>query len=168
VLSVVLARPARRNAVDAAMRDALVEALSIAELDSTLRVVLRGDGPCFSAGGDLDEFGSATDPAAAHLVRVQASAGAVLHRIRDRVRVRVHGACFGAGVELPAFAGHVVAAVGTTFVLPEVAMGLLPGAGGTVSIPRRIGRHRTLWLALSGAPLDASVALAWGLVDELE
>jgi enoyl-CoA hydratase/carnithine racemase len=47
-------------------------------------------------------------------------------------------------------------------------MGLIPGAGGTVSIPRRIGRWRTLWLALSGEALDAATALDWGLVDAVE
>jgi enoyl-CoA hydratase/carnithine racemase len=46
-------------------------------------------------------------------------------------------------------------------------MGLIPGAGGTASIPRRIGRHRTAYLALTGIPLDATTAAAWGLVDEL-
>jgi hypothetical protein len=166
-LSIVLSRPARRNAVDAAMRDALVEALTLAEFVPNLRVGISGDGPCFSAGGDLDEFGTATELSRAHLVRVQASVGAILHRLADRVTVHVHGACFGAGVELPAFAGHVVAAPGTTFVLPEIAMGLLPGAGGTVSVPRRIGRHRTLWLALTGAALDTGTALEWGLIDAI-
>jgi enoyl-CoA hydratase/carnithine racemase len=47
-------------------------------------------------------------------------------------------------------------------------MGLIPGAGGTVSITKRIGRWRTAWLALSGARLDAATALAWGLVDEVD
>jgi enoyl-CoA hydratase/carnithine racemase len=82
--------------------------------------------------------------------------------------VVVHGPCFGAGVELPAFAGHVIARPGTTFTLPEMAMGLLPGAGGTVSLPRRIGPARAAWLALSGATLDLATALEWGLVDAVE
>ncbi|MDQ6696224.1 MAG: enoyl-CoA hydratase/isomerase family protein, partial [Actinomycetota bacterium] len=56
----------------------------------------------------------------------------------------------------------------TTFRLPELAMGLVPGAGGTVSLPRRIGRHRTAWLALTGASIDAPTALDWGLVDTIE
>jgi enoyl-CoA hydratase/carnithine racemase len=68
---------------------------------------------------------------------------------------------------LPAFASHVSAAPGATFCLPEVGMGLIPGAGGTAGIPRRIGRHRTAWLALTGTRLDAATALDWGLVDEL-
>jgi hypothetical protein len=167
-LDVVLARPARRNAVDTAMRTALLEALTIAGYDRALRVRISALGPDFSAGGDLDEFGSAPDPAAAHLVRVVASVGGLLHELRDRVTVRVHGACIGAGVELPCFAGRITAAEGTTFRLPEVGMGLVPGAGGTVSIPRRIGRWRTLWLALRGVPIDVDTGLSWGLVDALD
>jgi hypothetical protein len=168
VLSVVLARPARRNAVDAAMRTALLDALSIARYDTGLRVEITALGPDFCAGGDLDEFGSAPDPATAHLVRVVAGVGGLLHEIRDRVTVRVHGACVGAGVELPCFAGRLVAARGTSFGLPEIGMGLVPGAGGTVSVPRRIGRWRTLWLALRGARIDADTALGWGLVDAVD
>jgi enoyl-CoA hydratase/carnithine racemase len=79
----------------------------------------------------------------------------------------VHGACIGAGVELPAFAGRVVARPDATFRLPEVSMGLVPGAGGTVSIPRRIGRERFAPWALAGETIDATTALSWGLVDEI-
>jgi enoyl-CoA hydratase/carnithine racemase len=167
-LRITLARPARRNAVDAAMRDELVAALDVARWDPELSVTIDADGPNFSAGGDLDEFGSAPDPVSAHLVRVAAGPGRVLDELRDRVTVRVHGDCVGAGVELPAFAGRVVAAPGTQFRLPEVAMGLIPGAGGTVSLPRRITRARTAWLALSGVPIDAPTALQWGLIDAIE
>jgi hypothetical protein len=167
VLRVTLDRPAVRNAFDAAMRDALREILAVAVHDPAVVVEITGAGPSFCSGGDLDEFGTATDPAAAHLVRVTASVGAVLERIADRVTVVVHGACIGAGIELPAFAHRVVARPDATFGLPEVGMGLVPGAGGTVSIPRRIGRHRTAWLAITGHRIDAATALAWGLVDEV-
>jgi hypothetical protein len=167
VLSIALTRPARRNALDARMRDELLEALGPALWDTRLRVELSGEGPTFCAGGDLDEFGTATDPAAAHLVRLANGLGPVMHELRDRLTVRVHGHCHGAGIELAAFAARVVADVGSRFTLPEVAMGLIPGAGGTTSIPRRIGPGRTLWLALSGAALDASTALEWGLIDAI-
>jgi enoyl-CoA hydratase/isomerase-like protein len=165
---VTLVRVGRRNAVDAAMRGALLEALEIARWDERVRVTVDAEGPSFSAGGDLDEFGSARDLATAHVVRVAASVGLVIHRLRDRVTVRVHGDCIGAGLELPPFAGRVVARGDARFRLPEIGMGLVPGAGGTVSLPRRISRQRTAWLALSGDVIDASTALAWGLVDEIE
>lgn len=164
---VTLDRPAVRNAVDAAMQAALVDALVAAADPSVVEVQLRGNGPCFSSGGDLREFGTLDDPASAHLLRLARSPAAALHRVADRTTAYVHGACYGAGVELPAFAARVVADPATTFTLPEVGMGLVPGAGGTVSLPRRIGRHRTAWLAITGVPLDAETAHHWGLVDVL-
>ena len=167
-LVITLARPEKRNAYNAQMRDELLDALAVAEADPALTLVeLRGDGPSFSAGGDLDEFGSGSDPAANHVVRLARSTAAALDRLADRVTAYVHGPCVGAGVELPAFVHRVVAAPDTTFRLPELAMGLVPGAGGTVSLPRRIGRHRTAWLALTGYPIDAPTAHRWGLVDSV-
>lgn len=167
-LLITLNRPERRNAYGRQLRDALADALRVALFDPGItRVVLDGAGPCFCSGGDLGEFGTTPDPVTAHFVRTQAGAALLLHAVRDRAEVRVHGPCTGAGVELPAYAGTVVAAEGTTFTLPEAGMGLIPGAGGTVSLPRRIGRWRTLYLALTGDRLDAATALAWGLVDRL-
>jgi enoyl-CoA hydratase len=109
------------------------------------------------------DFLSAPDPAA----RSTRSAARLLADCADRVTARVHGRCIGAGVELPAFARRVVASEEAFFQLPEVGMGLVPGSGGTVSLPRRIGRPRSAWLALSGARLHASTALDWGLIDEI-
>lgn len=166
VLDVALNLPARHNAFGRALRDGVVEALEIARWDDTVREVrLTGTGPSFCSGGDLDEFGTATDPVAAHLVRMRASAGLAVHRLRDRVRPVLHGACVGAGVEVPAFADRVVARADAWFCLPELRFGLIPGAGGTVSLPRRIGRWRTAYLALTGARIDVGTALEWGLVD---
>lgn len=167
VLRIALARPQIRNALDAEMRDALAAALHVAACDPSLRVELSGDGPSFCSGGHLDEFGTRSDPADAHRIRLARSLGWLLHGMADRTRVVVQGACRGSGVELPAFAGTVVARPGADFGLPELGMGLIPGAGGTVSLPRRIGRHRTAWLALTGRPVDAATAHRWGLVDEV-
>jgi len=167
-LRITLNLPQRRNAYGRHLRDALVEALDVALLDPSVEhVVLDGAGPVFCAGGDLAEFGTTPDPVLAHLVRTRGGAARPLHALRDRLEVRLHGRCVGAGIELPAFAGRVVAAPDASFCLPELGMGLIPGAGGTVSLPRRIGRHRTLYLALSGTELDADTARRWGLVDEL-
>lgn len=170
-LVVTLDRGEVHNAYSAAMRDGVVEALQTAAGDPSVEeVVLRGAGPSFCSGGDLAEFGTAPDNATAHAVRSARNAGWWVQRCRDRgirVRAELHGACIGAGIELAAFASEVVAAPGTEIRLPELAMGLVPGAGGTVSLPRRIGRQRTAWLALTGAPLDAGTALRWGLADEI-
>ncbi|MEY2420734.1 MAG: hypothetical protein QOI95_801 [Acidimicrobiaceae bacterium] len=168
-LRLTLNRPHVRNAFDAAMREALLDGLVIATVDPSVeRVVIDGAGANFCSGGDLDEFGTLDNPANAHLLRVERNVGRAVHDLRDRTTFIVHGACIGAGVEIPAFAGRVVARPDATFRLPEISMGLIPGAGGTVSIPRRIGRERFRSMALTGAMIDAATALSWGLVDEIE
>ena len=150
------------------MRDALVEGVRTAVGDASItEVILRGAGPAFCSGGDLDEFGTLPDPATAHAIRSTRNAGRLLSHCSDRLRAELQGACVGAGIELAAFARRVTASGDAFFQLPEVAMGLIPGAGGTVSIPRRIGRQRTAYLALSGLPIDAATAHRWGLIDEI-
>ncbi|MGO8873066.1 MAG: enoyl-CoA hydratase/isomerase family protein [Acidimicrobiales bacterium] len=167
-LLVSLNRPHVRNALDSAMRDELDAALHIAVADPSIGVVhLRGAGPSFCSGGDLDEFGSRSGPPAAHLIRLFRSPARTLAEVADRTVAHLHGDAVGSGIELAAFAHRVVADRATRIALPEVRLGLVPGAGGTVSLPRRIGRHRTMLLALTVEPLDAATALEWGLVDEL-
>ena len=167
-LQLTLNRPEKHNAYSAEMRDGLVEGLQLARSDPSLEVVvLSGAGPSFCAGGDLDEFGTLPDPATAHAVRSTRNAARLLAAIAERVEVELQGACIGAGIELPAFARHVVASEDAFFQLPEVEMGLVPGAGGTVSIPRRIGRQRTALLALTGTRLSPEQALRWGLIDRI-
>jgi enoyl-CoA hydratase/carnithine racemase len=167
-LRITLARPARRNAIDWRMRDALSEALAAAVAAPGIRVLLLGDGPDFCAGGDLDEFGSRPDPALAHLIRLTRSPATLMHRLRERAAAFLHGACLGAGIELPAFAGRVHATADTRIGLPEIGLGLMPGAGGTVSLPQRIGRWRTAFMALTGDTISAQQALQWGLVDVID
>ncbi len=167
-LELTLNRPEKRNAFSVQMRDALVEGLRTAVCDSSItEVILRGAGPNFCSGGDLDEFGSLPDPSTAHAVRSTRNPARLLGQCADRVRAELHGACVGAGIELAAFARKLTASEDAFFQLPEVAMGLVPGAGGTVSIPRRIGRQRAAYLALSGLRIDAVTAQHWGLIDEI-
>lgn len=168
VLTICLNRPHRHNAINAGLRDRLCDALTLAIADDDIRrVELRGNGPSFSSGGDLDEFGSRRDPASAHLIRLTRSPARLIHRLRDRTTAFVHGATFGGGIETAAFAHRVVADPSTSFALPEIGLGLIPGAGGTVSMTRRIGRQRTAALALTGRRINTDVALAWGLIDQI-
>lgn len=165
-LHVALNRPTRHNAITAQLRDELCGALAVALADDTIRrVVLYGNGPSFCSGGDLTEFGARPDPSGAHLTRLARSPARLIHRLADRVEARIHGHTLGGGIEMAAFAGRVVAHPDTQIGLPEVGLGLIPGAGGTVSVTRRIGRQRTAWLALTGHRIDAATARAWGLVD---
>lgn len=168
-LRLTLNRPERHNAFSVDMRDHLVEQLRTAWLDPSLDgIVLDGAGPTFCSGGDLAEFGTTPDPGTAHRVRSVRSPAFWMDRLAAKTRVIVHGTCVGAGVELPAYAHDVAAHPDTTFRLPEVAMGLVPGAGGTVSIARRIGRQRLCYLALTNTEINTTTALRWGLIDRIE
>lgn len=165
-------RPQRHNAFSTDARAALLEALEVARLDPSVdELVLGGNGRSFCSGGDLDEFGSFADPSSAHVARTRHSPALVLdeitRRLGPRCRAEVHGQVLGSGLEMACFCGWVSCHPDATLGLPELALGLIPGAGGTVSITRRIGRWRTAYLILSGHTVDAATALAWGLVDEV-
>lgn len=167
-----LHQPHRHNAFSTAMRAALLDGLSVAVLDDSVEeVVLCGAGPSFCSGGDLGEFGGFTDVASAHLARTRHSPALVLDalttRLGPRCRAEIHGRVLGSGLEMAAFCGRVRAHPDTVLGLPELSLGLIPGAGGTVSITRRIGRWRTAYLVLSGRTVDAPTALRWGLIDEI-
>jgi enoyl-CoA hydratase/carnithine racemase len=171
-LRVSFNRPQRHNAFTTDARATLLELLAVAQLDTSVReVVLTGNGPSFCSGGDLAEFGTFDDPASAHLARTRHSTALALDELTRRLgracRAEVHGQVLGSGLEMAAFCGHVTCTPDATLGLPELTLGLLPGAGGTVSITRRIGRWRTAYLVLSGRFIDPRTALAWGLVDEI-
>ncbi len=169
-LRIAFNRPQRHNAFSTDARAALLEGLAVAQLDPSVDlVVLTGNGPSFCSGGDLDEFGTLRDPASAHLARTRYSPALVLDALTARLgqacRAEVHGQVLGSGLEMAAFCGRVLCQPDAVFGLPELSLGLIPGAGGTVSVTRRIGRWRTAYLVLSGQTIDADMALAWGLVD---
>lgn len=167
-LDIRLNRPSRRNALSVEMRDALYAALEFVVVDASIATArISGNGPCFSSGGDLGEFGTAPDPATGHAVRSLRFPASVLLECVERVEFSVHGACVGAGVELPAFSRRVHARPDAYFQLPEIGFGLIPGAGGCISLPRRIGRQRTAYMALSAVRVGARRALEWGLVDSI-
>jgi enoyl-CoA hydratase/carnithine racemase len=168
-LHVTIDRPEARNAINRVLRDQLCEAFSLAGFDSEIRSIkLRAVGPAFSTGGDLEEFGTTRDPATAHLIRSRSLPARIIARHAKILDVHVQGACIGAGLEMAAFAGRLTASADAWFQLPELSMGLIPGAGGCVSVPRRIGRQRTALMILSGRRINAATALRWGLIDAIE
>lgn len=172
VLRIAFNRPQRHNAFANDVRAALLELLTVAVVDDTVEeVVLTGNGESFCSGGDLAEFGGFADPATAHLARIRHSPGLLLatltERLGRRCRAEIHGQVLGSGLEMAAFCGWVSCRAGAVLGLPELSLGLIPGAGGTVSLTRRIGRWRTAYLILSGHTIDAGTALSWGLVDEV-
>lgn len=165
-LTITLNRPHAHNAYSMNLKDELCAVLQAASEDSALKTLtLQGAGPSYCAGGDLSEFGQVDDATTAHLSRTTRSAGALLAGLSCHTHVMVQGACIGAGIEIPAFADRITARAESYFQLPEISMGLVPGAGGTVSITRKIGRHKTAYLAISNERIDAATALAWGLIE---
>tara|TARA_R110000824_G_scaffold37553_6_gene115536 strand:- start:21350 stop:22342 length:993 start_codon:yes stop_codon:yes gene_type:complete len=168
-ITLTLNDPANRNEMSATMRDALYEALAnILDDPGKPDVTLEASGKCFSTGGSLPEFGTAKDLAAAHVARSLHSCAIALDALGDRGTVIMHGACIGSGIEIAAAAHRRIAAPDAWFQLPELSMGLIPGAGGTATIARAIGRHRTMWMLLSAKRIVAAQALDWGLLHAIE
>jgi enoyl-CoA hydratase len=167
-LHLLLDRPQARNSIDRAMRDALFEAFSLPVLDTSIeRVKLRATGRCFSMGADLAEFGVTRDPVEAHAIRARTLPAHPMAQRAEIYDIHIQGGCTGSGLELAAFAGRLTASADAWFHLPETGMGILPGFGGCVSLPRRIGRQRACALMLSGKRINARLALQWGLIDAI-
>lgn len=144
-------------------------ALSVVENDPQVKaVVVRGAGKHFMAGAELNEFAAidTRDEAA----RVSALGHSLMDRIESfgkPVIVAISGACLGGGLEL-ALACHIrIAAEDAIFGLPEITLGIIPGAGGTQRLPRAIGLSRALEWILTGERFDARVAEQWGLVSKV-
>lgn len=167
-LDIILDRAMADNAIDRPMRDGLREAFELAALDPDIaQIILRSNGRTFSLGADLAEFGTTRDPAMAHAIRMQTLPAHAMARCCDRLTVHIQGACVGSGLEMAAFAGRITASASAWFHLPELAMGVMPGAGGCVSVSRRIGRQRAALMILSGKRISARTALGWGLIDAI-
>ena len=96
-----------------------------------------------------------------------AGADELIARLGRDCHAEVHGQVLGSGVAMAAYCGWAQAHPDAVLGLPELSLGLIPGAGGTVSITRRIGRWRTAYLVLSGRTIDPATALRWGLVDDV-
>jgi enoyl-CoA hydratase/carnithine racemase len=165
VATITLNRPECLNAYDVAMRDALDAALGAARDDPEVRVViLRGAGRAFSSGGDLREFGSAASPLAARSARFARDVPGQLARFSKPLVAAVHGDAVGGGLEMALLADFCVAAADARFRLPETGLGMIPGVGGTQTLPRAIGLGRALDVALSRRWVGAEEALALGFV----
>ncbi|ODT64433.1 MAG: 3-hydroxyacyl-CoA dehydrogenase [Phenylobacterium sp. SCN 69-14] len=150
------------NALSAKVREGLYEAFKAANAnDAAKAIVLICEGRTFIAGADITEFGGAM-------------AGPGLPEVQDQIEsspkpvvAAIHGTALGGGLEVALCAHYRVAVPSARLGLPEVALGLLPGAGGTQRLPRVVGVERALEMMTSGRHVPAKEALAGGLVDEL-
>lgn len=168
LVTLTLNAPERRNALSVAMRRALADALEEIEADRSVRVViLTGTGEHFCSGGDLAgmEVGSLAEGRERmrqthRLVRLMVQA-------RVPIIVAVEGWCAGAGISLACASDHVIAGEGARFVASFGKVGLLPDLGLLHTLPLRVGQGRARELLLFGETVDASRALAIGLVDRV-
>lgn len=168
VAVVSLNRPRQLNAYNVAMRDELHAVLHAIEDDPEVRVmILRGEGPSFSTGGDVSEFGSAPSPVHAREVRWLRDNWGLLSHLPQPTIAAVHGYTAGGGLEMALLCDMCLAADDAVFFLPETGLGMIPGVGGTQTAPRAIGLGRALDLVLTGKRLDAGEALKIGLVNRV-
>jgi enoyl-CoA hydratase len=170
VILVTLNRPASANALNTAMGLELVDYFEkIAMAPGDLRcVILIGAGEkAFCAGGDLKQRHGMTDAAwrDQHLV-FERMARAIL-ACPLPVIAAVNGAAYGGGLEIAACCDFIYAASTARFALPEVRLGIIPGAGGTQTVARAVGERRAKELQLIAEPFDAASAAEWGLVNRV-
>jgi len=149
------------NALSQHVREGIVEGIAAAQATDAVGIVLICDGRTFIAGADITEFGQA--PQAPSLQDVQGA----LEGSTKPVIAAIHGTALGGGLEIAMCAHYRVASAGAKFGLPEVKLGLLPGAGGTQRLPRVVGPLKALQMMTSGDPIGADDALAAGLISEI-
>ncbi|RYF92284.1 MAG: 3-hydroxyacyl-CoA dehydrogenase, partial [Caulobacteraceae bacterium] len=150
------------NALSSGVRDGLYEGFKAAIADDSVKsIVLICDGRTFIAGADISEFGGAAKGAS--LFDVQN----IMENSPKAVVAAIHGTALGGGLEVALTAHYRVAVPSAKVGLPEVNLGLLPGAGGTQRLPRIVGAEKALEMMTSGAHVPAKAANAMGLVDEM-
>jgi enoyl-CoA hydratase/carnithine racemase len=166
---VTLNRPRVLNAFSVRMRDDLYEVLSAIKLDDEVKVViLKGAGEkAFCAGADLTEFLTAPSVAKARRIRGVRDLWRSFISMPQPLIAALHGYVFGSGMEIALFCDLRVASEDVVFGLPEVGLGIIPGAGGTQTLPRVMGLSRTLDMLLTGRRLTATEAYAAGLVNRV-
>jgi len=150
------------NAIDAGVRAGLLDAVRQAAGNSEVAaLVIACRGRTFLSGADLSELSSTIQPPPyAEVLRA-------LENFEKPVVAAMHGTPMGGGVEIAMACHYRCAAPGTRLGMPEITLGILPGAGGTQRLPRLVGIEAALDLLLSGAPIDAARALELGLIDEI-
>lgn len=166
VAHIVLNRPSVVNAYNMQMRDELYQVLEAVRDDPDVRAaVLSGGGhKGFCAGADLTEFGTAPSQAIARKVRWERDVWGLFLGIPKPFVAALHGFVIGSGVEMAMLCDVRIAAEDAVFGMPEVALGMIPAAGGTQTLPRSVWPGRTVEMLLTSRRLNAQEALAWGLV----
>lgn len=161
-------RPAQRNALNRAVISELGANLAMLSSNKDLRaVILRGEGKAFAAGADIAEMQSMSATEAEGLSRLGQRVFTAFENMPVPTIALVHGYALGGGLELAMACDIRIAASGAQCGQPEVALGVLPGFGGSQRLPRLIGQGRALHLLLTGERISAETALSYGLVSDI-
>jgi len=150
------------NAIDAGIRAGLLDAVQRAAANPAVEALLIAcRGRTFMSGADLSELGSSIP------VPPYAEVLGALENLAKPVVAAMHGTPMGGGLEIAMACHYRCATAGTRLGMPEITLGILPGAGGTQRLPRLVGVEAAVDLLLSGAPIDAARARELGLIDEI-
>ena len=152
------------NGLGHVTRKSLIDGLGRALRDDDVRaIVITGTGKVFSGGADIKEFNTPAALAQPSLLQLIDN----VERSVKPVIAAVNGVCMGGGLELALGCHYRIATQDALLALPEVKIGLLPGAGGTQRLPRAIGAEKALQMIVSGDPISAGEALKHGLVKRI-
>ncbi len=168
---ITLARPEGANAIDLKCSEELAESALLCDQDPAVRaVLLRAEGPMFSAGGDVRSFRDAGDSVPALLKRITLGLHVAISRFARMdapVICAVGGTAAGGGMSLACSCDIVLASDKSKFTMAYTKIGLIPDGGSTYFLPRRVGLARARDLMLRNRVLGAAEALDWGLVDQV-
>lgn len=166
VATITLNRPMQRNAINPAVCDAMRAAFDQVEADPVVHIaILNGAGTLFCAGMDLKAFAQGAGDV---ILFGQYGFGGFVKRPRSKpVIAAVEGAAIAGGFELMLACDMVVAGASAQFALPEVRIGLIPGAGGAVRLPVSVPRVRANEILLTGKPFGAQEAANWGVINRV-
>lgn len=166
VLLVTLQRPKRLNALSRQLLAELAAALNVAATDETIgAVVLTGDRRAFSTGADIKEMPESDTPPFVDPARV--TTWKTAEHFPKPLIAAVEGYALGGGLELMLLCDIAIAGESAKLGAPEIDLGMFPGDGGTQRLPRAIGKGRSMLMILTGKPVVAATAAAWGLVTEV-
>jgi enoyl-CoA hydratase len=161
-----LNRPEVLNAISIQLMKDLVAALEDADADDAVRcIVITGSDRAFAAGADIREMAEAT--ATEMLGRDQFARWDRIRKIAKPVIAAVGGFALGGGCELAMACDMIIAAETARFGQPEIALGVIPGAGGTQRLTRAVGKAKAMEMVLTGRTITADEALRWGLINKV-
>jgi len=169
IASVTINRPQAMNAYNVRMRDELFQILGAIKDDPDVWVVIfKGAGEkAFCAGADLSEFLTAPSPVAARQIRWERDVWGLFLSIPQPIIAALHGYVLGSGIEIALCCDIRIASKNARFGLPEVALGMIPAAGGTQTLPRTVGKSKALEMLLTDEWIDGEEAFRIGLVNHV-